>query len=122
MAEQLQTDHNDPLEYVKNIKKIGGEEIMAEYQVRYTEHYVNKTLKETIADLHLELFVTKDDILKLEKEISDLRKDTCKDIAELKYSLLLWIFTISSVGFSTTIGVTYFMLKFMLESALHIKI
>lgn len=97
----LSTKNYDPLEYVQNIKRLGVDEQMAEYQARYTEHYVNKTLKETMVELRI---------------------DFAKDIAELKYSLLLWILTISVAGFSTTIGVTYFMLKVMLESTLHIKL
>ncbi len=108
MAATLQNKNYDPLEYVENMKKLGGDEKMATYQARYTEEYVHQTIKEYIADLHLEQFATKQDLTHA--------------ISELKYSLLLWIITISVAGFSTTIGVTYFMMKFMLESVLHIKL
>ena len=93
----------DNLEYVNTIVKYGGNKSIAEFQVRYHQWYVHQTVKEYIADLHLEQFATK------------------HDLSELKYSLLLWIFSISVAGFSTTIGVTYFMIKSMLESALHTK-
>jgi hypothetical protein len=59
----------DPLNYVKNIKELGGNEQMAEYQARYSEHYVNKTVKEAIMSLHLEKFATKEDLLRLEKDL-----------------------------------------------------
>ncbi len=62
----------DPLTYIKNIKELGGNEQVAEYQAHYNEYYVNKTIKEAIADLHLERFATKEDLLRLEK---DLRHD-----------------------------------------------
>jgi len=42
---------------------------MAEYTARYNENYVNKTVKEYIADLHLERFATKDDINRLDHKI-----------------------------------------------------
>lgn len=108
MSVALQHKNYDPLEYVENMKRLGEDEQMAGYQARYQEQYVNKTVKEYISDLHLEQFATKQDLTHA--------------ISELKYSLLLWIILISVAGFSTTIGVTYFMMKFMLESVLHIKL
>jgi hypothetical protein len=42
---------------------------MATYQARYNKNYVEKTIKETIADLHLEQFATKEDLQKLKSEL-----------------------------------------------------
>jgi hypothetical protein len=64
-----QNECHDPLNYVKNIKELGGSEKMAEYQARYSEHYINKTVKDAIMALHLERFATKEDLIRLEKDI-----------------------------------------------------
>ncbi len=69
MAAISQEDYNDPLEYVHNLKQLGASEEMATYQARYNKNYVEKTIKETIADLHLEQFATKEDLQKLKSEL-----------------------------------------------------
>lgn len=67
MTNRNNNEHYAPLTYIKNIKKLGGNEQVAEDQAHYNEYYVNKTIKEAIADLHLERFATKEDLLRLEK-------------------------------------------------------
>ncbi len=84
MATVLQEDHQDALEYVQTIKQLGGDEKMAKYQVRYHEQYVHQTIKEYIADLKLERFATKDDIIELRHEISSLRQETNAKIESLR--------------------------------------
>ncbi len=80
----------DSLEYVKQMKKLGGCEKMAEAQVRYYEQYVHKTVREYISDLHYEI--------KLEMK-------------DLKYQLLIW-----QIGIGITImSANFAMLKVMLR-------
>jgi hypothetical protein len=73
MTAILKENYNDPLEYARNLKQLGMSEEMATYQARYNKNYVEKTIKDVIADLHLEQFATKQDILRLEKEIMSLK-------------------------------------------------
>ena len=88
MAVVLQENYNDPLEYMRNLKQLGMSEDMASYQARYNKNYVEKTIKETIADLHLEQFATKQDIVRLEKEMEKFA--TKEDLQRLKIELLRW--------------------------------
>ena len=62
MTNKLTEQHNDSLEYVQNMVNFGGNIQMAEYQARYIGKYVDKSVKEAIADLHLERFATKEDL------------------------------------------------------------
>ena len=93
MAAILKEDYNDPLEYARNLKQLGMSEEMATYQARYNKNYVEKTIKETIADLHLEQFATKDDLLHLEKRLEkEMEKEmekfaTKEDLQILKLEL-----------------------------------
>ena len=72
---------------------------MASYQSRYNKNYVEKTIKETIADLHLEQFATKQDIVRLEKEMMNL-----------KVELLRWQIGIGIVIMSANFALFKFML------------
>jgi len=64
-----QIQHNDVFEYVKNIKQLGGNEQMAEYQARYIEQSTTKTIDDAIAKLHLERFATKEDLAAVEHRL-----------------------------------------------------
>ena len=89
MAAILKEEYNDPLEYVRNLKQLGMSEEMATYHARYNKNYVEKTIKETIADLHLEQFATNDDLLHLEKRLEkEMEKFATKeDLQILKLEL-----------------------------------
>ncbi len=119
MTELLQEQYNDSLEYVKNIKTLGGDEQMAEYQIRQHQNYVHQTIKEYIADLHLEQFATKADLqhaidslrLEMKIEISNLRAETTVKLHELKVELLRW-----QIGIGIMImSANFAMLKLMLH-------
>jgi hypothetical protein len=69
MTTKLQESYNDQLEYVSNLKQLGMSEEVATYQARYNKNYVEKTIKDVIADLHLERFATKQDVLQLERRL-----------------------------------------------------
>ncbi len=99
----LQENYNDQLEYVHNLKQLGMSEAMATYQARYNKHYVEKTLKETIADLHLEQFATKDDLLHLEKRLE-------KEMMNLKVELLRWQIGIGVMIMSANFALFKFMI------------
>jgi hypothetical protein len=58
---------------------------MSDFQARYNKNYVEKTIKETIADLHLDQFATKQDIARLEKEMEKFA--TKEDLNNLKTDL-----------------------------------
>ncbi len=92
MVAILQENYNDPLEYARNLKQLGMSEEMATYQARYNKNYVEKTIKETIADLHLEQFATKQDVLQLEKRLEkEMEKFATKeDLQRVKIELLKW--------------------------------
>jgi hypothetical protein len=75
MAAILKEDYNDPLEYARNLKQLGMSEEMATYQARYNKNYVEKTIKETIADLHLERFATKEDVQKVRVELQLIKSE-----------------------------------------------
>lgn len=66
MAAILKENYNDPLEYVKNIKQLGGNEQMAEYTARYIHHSID----DTIAKLNLERFATKEDLKQVETSLN----------------------------------------------------
>lgn len=73
---------------------------MAEYQIRYHKNYVHQTIKEYIADLHLERFATKEDLQNVRLEMKDM-----------KHQLLMW-----QIGIGVTImSANFAMLKFMLH-------
>ncbi len=119
METTLQEQYNDSLEYVKNIKKLGGDEQMAEYQARQQQNYVHQTIKEYIADLHLEQFATKADLqhaidclrFEMKSEISNLRAETTVKLNELKVEMLRW-----QIGIGLTImSANFAMLKLMLH-------
>jgi hypothetical protein len=103
MAAILKEDYNDPLEYARNLKQLGMSEEMATYQARYNKNYVEKTIKETIADLHLEQFATKDDLLHLEKRLE-------KEMVNLKVELLRWQIGIGIMIMSANFALFKFML------------
>jgi hypothetical protein len=90
VATILQENYNDSLEYVHNLKRLGMSEEMATYQTRYSKNYVEKTIKEVIADLHLEQFATKQDIKDVKQGIDSLRQETKVEISKMKFTLLTW--------------------------------
>ena len=119
MAAVLQENYNDPLEYMHNLKHLGMTEEMATYQARYNKNYVEKTMKETIADLHLEQFATKQDIARLEREMEKFatKEDLLrlearleKEIGHLKSELLRWQIGISVMIMSANFALFKFML------------
>jgi len=66
MAIVIQEKYHDVFEYVKNIKQLGGNEQMAEYNARYI-HY---SIDDTIAKLNLERFATKEDLKQVETSLN----------------------------------------------------
>ena len=110
MATQLQEHHNDLLEYMQNIKKFGGDEAMAEYQVRYHKRYVHQTIKEYIADLHLEKFATKEDLQNTKIELKSEIQQVRLEMKDMKHQLLMW-----QIGIGVTImSANFAILKMML--------
>jgi hypothetical protein len=130
MTTILQENYNDQLEYVSNLKQLGVTEEVATYQARYNKNYIEKTIKEVIADLHLEQFATKQDILRLEKEMekfatkedlqilklelkneikSDINETTVK-IYQMKSELLRWQIGIAIVIMSANFALFKLML------------
>ncbi len=89
MVAILQEQYQDALEYVKTIEQYGGDQKMAEFQVRYYEEYTNKSIKAAIANLHLERFATKEDLqnvkTELKADIENLRHETKADIENLRH-------------------------------------
>ena len=130
MAAVLQENYNDPLEYARNLKQLGMSEEMATYQARYNKNYVEKTIKETIADLHLEQFATKQDLLQLESRLEkemekfatkeDLQilkielkneiNETTLKIYQMKSELLRWQIGIAVVIMSANFAILKMML------------
>lgn len=111
MTTSLIEQYKDGLEYVQNMIKLGGDVKVAEYQTRYINHVATKSVKEAIADLHLEQFATKTDINRLEKDINNLRSETTIKLNEFKVELLRWQIAIGIVIMSANFA----MLKFMLH-------
>ena len=132
MVAILKEQYQDALECVKTIEQYGGDQKMAEFQVRDYEDYTNKSIKSAIADLHLERFATKEDMnnvkTELKADIENLRHETRADIENLhhetkleiqsvrfdmkamEHRLLLWQFGIGI----TIMGANFAMLKFFL--------
>lgn len=121
MVAILKEQYKDALEYVKTIEQYGGDQKMAEFQVRYYEEYTNKSIKAAIADLNLERFATKEDLqnvkTELKVDIENLRHDTKLEIQSVRFDmkamehrLLLWQFGIGI----TIMGANFAMLKFFL--------
>jgi hypothetical protein len=72
MSAVINKHQYDALDYVRQIKKFGGDEKMAEYQTRYINHSIESAIDRAIEKLNLSQFATKSDITKLENDIKHL--------------------------------------------------
>ncbi len=90
MATMLQEHYNDILKYMNNMKQLGISEDISICQARF----IAKLINDAITNLHLEQFVTKQDIKDLhieqfatKSDLKDLRYDLEKQINETKASI-----------------------------------
>ena len=73
MTTLLKEIYIDGLEYVQNLKKLGGNEKMAEYQTRYINQSTEAAIDRAIEKLNLERFATREDLRKVEHDLEKFK-------------------------------------------------